>query len=35
MVPLLIIGGLALAGYGFSRWRNARNEKPHIQRILY
>jgi len=36
MVALAVIGGLALAGYGFARIRAARNEKrTHVQKILY
>jgi hypothetical protein len=36
MVALAVIGGLALAGYGFARIRAARNEKrTYVQKILY
>lgn len=35
MVALAVIGGLALAGYGFARLRAARNDKKtHVQKLF-
>lgn len=35
MVALAVIGGLALAGYGFARIRASRNEKKtHVQKLF-
>jgi hypothetical protein len=33
-VGILVVGGLALAGYGFARIRGAKAQKPDIQRLL-
>jgi hypothetical protein len=35
MAALAVIGGLALAGYGFARVRAARNDrKAHVQKLF-
>jgi len=34
MAVFAIVGGLALAGYGFSWIRNRRNTKPSVQKLF-
>ncbi len=35
LTVLSVFGGLVIVGYGFSRLRAKKNEKPQVQKLLY